>query len=392
MSRQLISRSPDLQKLQNEGYDIEVRGGHLLIKQVPYVNSQRQIRYGTLVSNLSLAGDVTTQPNPHTAMIVGEMPCNEHGVILHAIHLSSGDQYLGDGITINHSFSTKPTRTYYLNYHEKITTYVNILASHAQAIDPGVTATPFPVIEDESEEGPFVYIDTASARAQIGQFSHKLEGGRVGIVGLGGTGSYVLDLIAKTPLKEIRLIDGDKFSQHNAFRSPGAASAEVLKAEPKKVDYFRDIYGAIKRGIVAYGEFLTDQNLHLLDDLDFVFLCIDNGKARRLVVDRLQAMGIAFIDVGAGVERSANSLHGILRATLSLPGQESVFKTHVPFEDGPRGGEYSQNIQLADLNAMNAIMAVARWKRLRGFYADLVRENHTTYTIATNKIISEVIP
>lgn len=392
MSRQLINRSPDLQKLQNEGYDIEVRGGYLLVKQVPYVDTRRQVVYGTLVSNLSLAGDVTIQPNTHVAMMIGEMPCDEHGVELRGMHHGSGNQSLGDGIVINHSFSAKPPRNYYLNYHEKMTTYVRILASQAQAIDPDVTATPFPVIVDDTAEGPFVYIDTASARAQIGQFSHKLEGGRVGIVGLGGTGSYILDLIAKTPLKEIRLIDGDKFSQHNAFRSPGAASLEVMKAEPKKVDYFRDIYAVLKRGIVAHGEFLTDQNLHLLDGLDFVFLCIDNSKARRLTVDRLQAMGIAFIDVGAGVERSADALHGILRMTLSVPGHESVFKTHVPFEDGPNNGEYSQNIQLADLNAMNAIMAVARWKRFRGFYADLSRENHATYTIATNKLINEVIP
>jgi hypothetical protein len=39
----------------------------------------------------------------------------------------------------------------------------------------------------------------------------KLELGKIAIIGLGGTGSYVLDLAAKTPVKEIHLFDGDKF-------------------------------------------------------------------------------------------------------------------------------------------------------------------------------------
>jgi hypothetical protein len=37
MSRRLIVRNPDLLRLQNDGYDLLVRGGYLLIKDVPYV-------------------------------------------------------------------------------------------------------------------------------------------------------------------------------------------------------------------------------------------------------------------------------------------------------------------------------------------------------------------
>ena len=53
-------------------------------------------------------------------------------------------------------------------------------------------------------------------------------------MGLGGTGSYVLDLVAKTPVWEIHLFDGDAFLQHNAFRSPGAPSLDELEAQPPK--------------------------------------------------------------------------------------------------------------------------------------------------------------
>ena len=36
MSPKRISRSPDLQRLWSEGFDIEIRSGHLLVKNVPY--------------------------------------------------------------------------------------------------------------------------------------------------------------------------------------------------------------------------------------------------------------------------------------------------------------------------------------------------------------------
>ena len=52
--------------------------------------------------------------------------------------------------------------------------------------------------------------------------TRKLSLKNVAIVGLGGTGSYVLDLVAKTPVRQIHLDDGDMFLQHNAFGSPSA--------------------------------------------------------------------------------------------------------------------------------------------------------------------------
>ena len=79
MSQRLISRSPDLKRLRDEGYDLEIRSGHLLVKDVPYVNSRREIKRGILVSTLTMAGDVTTRPDNHVAYFMGEHPCREDG-------------------------------------------------------------------------------------------------------------------------------------------------------------------------------------------------------------------------------------------------------------------------------------------------------------------------
>ncbi len=125
---------------------------------------------------------------------------------------------------------------FYENYYDKVTQYVTILSGYAQKIEPGVTAKRFrPVAADGDEETVFKYIDTASTRAEIGAVTAKLATvKKIAIVGLGGTGSYVLDLVAKTPVREIHLFDGDDFLQHNAFRSPGAPSLEELVANAEE--------------------------------------------------------------------------------------------------------------------------------------------------------------
>ena len=275
-----------------------------------------------------------------------------------------------------------------------MTTYVAIISSPAQSIDPNVTARIFPVIESQEEESVFNYVDTASGRAEINVVTRKLELGGVGIVGLGGTGSYVLDLVAKTPVKAIHLFDGDMFLQHNAFRSPGAPSVEELKKRPKKVAYFRDRYSRMHRNIVANEFYVDDSNIDKLQGLDFVFLFLDKGKPKRLIVEKLEELGTPFIDVGMGVELVDEALHGILRITTSTDKKREHVrgKNRIPFSDGDGNDDYSQNIQIADLNALNAALAVIKWKKLFGFYADLENEHFSTYTIDGNRLINEDQP
>ena len=80
MSQQLINRNADLKQLRDEGYDIEIKSRkYLLIKSVPYVNSNREIQIGTLVSDLILAGDETSAPNNHVAYFIGNHPCHTDG-------------------------------------------------------------------------------------------------------------------------------------------------------------------------------------------------------------------------------------------------------------------------------------------------------------------------
>lgn len=265
MSQLLISRSPDLKRLRDEGYDIEIRSSLLLLKGVPYVNGDPSIKRGTLVSELTTAGDTTAAPGSHVAMLIGDYPCDKDGRPLEKIR-HSGRQELADGLVIDHSFSSKPAAgRMYQDYYEKMTTYAAILATQAQAIDPHATARTFPVVKPDESESVFNYLDTASSRAGIGLATEKLQRGPVAIVGLGGTGAYLLDLLTKTPVAEIHLFDGDDFLTHNAFRAPGAASVDDLLSRPKKVTYLRDIYSNMHRRVIAHPYFVDESNVPSLE-------------------------------------------------------------------------------------------------------------------------------
>jgi hypothetical protein len=143
------------------------------------------------------------------------------------------------------------------------------------------------------------------------------------------------------------------------------------------------------RGIVTHAVALNATNLHLLDGVTFAFVSMDAGEEKRMVVEKLEAMGASFIDVGMGLELDEGSLGGILRVTTSTPEKRGhVHEGRISFVGGGEKDIYSSNIQVADLNALNAALAVIKWKKLRGFYRDLEGEHHFTYTTDGNMLLN----
>lgn len=386
MSRELFSRNPDLKRLVDEGYFVQKQGGHLVMREVPYVDAHQEVRIGTLISSLTLAGDQTRTPDTHVVHWDGDFPCHADGSRIQGISHQAGTFDLGHGLKATHSFSSKPDGGY-TNYHHKMTSYANIIAGPAAVLKPGLTPRTFREPEEE-EDSVFNYVETASDRVGIGVLTERLVNERVAIIGVGGTGGYILDLVAKTPVHEIRLFDSDEFLTHNAFRAPGAPSLEELREAPKKVDYLKRIYGRMHRNIVPRDVALCADNLHLLDGITFAFLSLDAGEAKRLIMEKLETIGAAFVDVGMGLELDDGSLGGILRVTASTPEKRDHTQQRISFVGGGAKDIYASNIQVADLNALNAILAVVKWKKIRGFYRDLEREHHCTYTTDGNMLIN----
>ena len=389
MSREPFSLSPDLKRLRDEGYAVQIKGNLLVLTGVPYVDATRELRSGTLISTLVMAGDVSCRPDTHVVWWDGDFPCTPDGAQIYALRHRDQRCDLGHGVSASHSFSNKPVEGYQ-DYHHKMTTYVAVISGSAATLAPGANARPYAVPEPE-DDSPFHYTETASSRAGIGALMDKLAPERIAIIGLGGTGSYVLDFVAKTPVAEIHLFDGDTFLQHNAFRAPGASSIEELRKAPLKVDYFQRIYGHMHRHIVPHPVNLNPDTVDALSCISFAFICIDDGPSKRTIIDRLAAIGASFVDVGMGLELDQSSLGGILRVTASTPENRS-HHGRIDFVGGGGDDVYASNIQVADLNAFNALMAVIKWKKLRGFYRDLEQELHSTYTIDGNLLLNGELP
>ena len=384
-----VRNSPDLTRLVNEGYALRIQSGYLLVDDVPFVSAEGEVRRGTMICPLDTHGDQTAKPATHVMWFAGGIPCDKHGAELKGMLHARGRTELAKDVVADCSFSQKPSPDGYANYYDKAFTYVGLVTGHAQVLQPGVTAATFrPVATDESES-VFRYIDTASSRAGISAHIDKLALPRVAIVGLGGTGSYLLDFLAKLPSRELHLYDGDIFATHNAFRAPGAASIEELRERQAKVDYHAGRYEPMRRGVFPHPAYVTADNVDELLGMDFVFLAMDPNEHKKLIVDRLADSRVPFIDTGIGILNDAAGLSGLIRVTTSLPGNRAHVDSGNLISYAAGGADdYETNIQVAELNALAALLAVIAFKKKYGFYRDEEHELHTLYSVAGNYLVN----
>lgn len=406
MSASRIARSPDLARLTEEGHDLALLNGLLLVRGLPYVARTLKVLEGTLVVPLHLQADVTAPPPSHTVSWIGQTPHSIDGSIMTSLVASHHGLHRAPNVEPTHGLCIKPPGREFRDYHELVTTYARVLGAQAEAVSPGVMARfgRRPAGGPSSSgnvagppawsgarrrsptDGPFRYADTASARAGLGVANARLRG-TIGIVGLGGTGSHVLDLVAKTDVGTIHLYDGDVFEQHSAFRCPGASSIHDVSGRRTKVRLLAERYSAMRTGVIPHAVRLDAANVRLLDELEFCFVCIDDGAAKGPILDRLQGRSIPWIDVGMGLTIRPEGVVGALRTTVGTPGAYEEARARVP-SDPPEDDGYTTNVQTCDLNALNAAFAVLEWKRMRGFYAS-DRKLLSSVLIVGNGILHE---
>ena len=132
-------------------------------------------------------------------------------------------------------------------------------------------------------------------------------------------------------------------------------------------------------------------NVNELNSMSFVFLCMEGGDAKRAVVDKLETLGIPFVDVGMGLSVKRNTIRGMLKTIISLPDARKRARGRISFAADDPNNEYDKNIQIADLNALNACLAVIAWKKLRGFYFNFGKEQFVSYTISNSLLAKSVV-
>ncbi|MBT9446695.1 MAG: ThiF family adenylyltransferase [Hyphomonadaceae bacterium] len=363
---ELVSHNPFLKDLEETGYHVDFVGGYLVLYGIPYLDKDAQLQHGDWASPVALNGQRIDPPSGnHQAWWRGGRPFDQNG---RELRLGGGPGV----VEVTPDFKTQQSFSFklfnetgvmrdYRSFDEKIRTYLEAITGPAIAMFPDATPLRGIEIKAAAQGSPLRYPDTMSSRYHINDISAMLVGKKVAIIGLGGTGSYILDFIVRTHLQTITLFDDDKVHVHTIFRLPGFIAQAIGKL---KVHALATHYGQWHSGIEAIPERITVENVARLKEYDFVFVSVDDGPARRLIVDWLSANGIPYVDCGMGLSRSAVGLSGFVRVTgVDRDAfEKNVGTARLPVENA-KEDEYRKQPQITELNALNATLAVIRFKQ-----------------------------
>jgi len=387
--QRLVSHNDDIRRLVEKGYAVAFDSNCIIIRDIPYLDHQRQLRIGAIVAKLVFIDENRVTQDDHQIYFAGSVPHNLDGKPIP--NLAGGPVQLAlseasRDVVVERSFSNKPLAAgRFADFFEKIESYVAIISGPAIDLYDANPYT-FRTVEQAGDDSVFKLRDTLTSRAEISDLSAKFKDDVVAVIGLGGTGSYVLDFLAKTPVREIRTFDLDPYYVHNAFRSPGRLQLDELGKLKSEVFYSR--YENFRTGLTSEPKFIDATCSNDLDGVTFAFVCVDKGSSRAGIFDLLISMGIPFVDVGMGLSRKNGPLSGMLRTTYfsSEDGQKVREKGLAQLADSP-DDIYRTNVQIGELNALNACLAVIRFKQLRGFYLEATPNYHLLFEIADLKIV-----
>ena len=224
---QLASHNDDLKRLLEKGYAIKFDSEYLVVRDVPYLDHEKKLRVGAIVTKVVFVDQLHVQQENHAIFFCGSHPHNIDGTPIPNLGGGPTQLSLGDpSLTVERSFSNKPTGGF-ANFFDKLESYVRIISGPATHLH-GASPLTFRVDKEVTSGSIFKFHDSLTSRAEIGDLTKKLSDDVIAVIGLGGSGAYILDFMVKSPVKEIRAFDHDAFHVHTAFRSPGRLDESEL--------------------------------------------------------------------------------------------------------------------------------------------------------------------
>jgi len=393
MFPKLVSRNPDLRQLVDRGYAVRFDDApYLIVRDIPYLTASGELAWGAIVTKLVFVTEDRVQQDDHQIFFAGGPP---HGLDGQPIrNLGGGETTLAlskasNDVVVQRSFSNKPRETgRFADFFEKIESYVGIISGPAIEAH-GANPYTYRVRDGGASMSVFKIQDTLTSRAEIVDLAGKFDDEVLAIVGLGGTGAYLLDMAVRTPVKEVRGFDADDFHVHNAFRAPGRLDPASELGEPKAVVH-RARYENFRHGLRLERKYIDVESGPDFEGVTFAFVCVDKGSARAEIWDLLISLNIPFIDVGLGLRRKDDGLGGMVRLTYVAAGDPRGLREKGYAEMAGGGDDlYRTNIQIGELNALNACLALIRYKQLRGFYVQTIGYDHLLMDITDLKTVGE---
>jgi len=380
MLQKLASHNADIRALLEKGYSLSIDSEYLVVRDIPYLNERRELQIGAIVTKLVFVDNNHVVQDDHQIFFCGSHPHEVDGTPIK--NLGGGETGLtlaATDIAVQRSFSNKPPSGKFDDFFDKIESYVRLFAGPAIYIYPEESPLTFRSTETNNES-VFKIHDTLTSRAETGELAAAFKEDVIAIIGLGGTGAYVLDFLAKTPIREIRAFDLDIFQVHNAFRSPG--KLDISELGKPKAEVYKDRYDGFRHGINFQTKYIVADSDEELAGVTFAFVCVDKGSARAEIFYLLGKLGIPFIDVGMGLNKDRGAINGMIRTTYySRESREEMLQKRLAPLHDDADDIYKTNIQLSELNALNASLAVIRFKQSRGFYFDDTNFNHMLFSL-----------
>lgn len=391
MSQTLVSHNDDLRRLVEKGYAVGFDSNYLIVRDIPYLDSAGNVKWGAIVAQLKHVNTEKVTQENHQVLFAGGSPHRIDGTPVpnladrpHTLALSAAAK----DVVVERSFSNKRIvngkMVDYDDFFDKIHSYAGLISGPAK--EKGANPYTFRIVESAPSDSVFYFQDTLTSRAEITDLAAKFKDEVVAIIGLGGSGAYLLDFLVKTPVREVRAYDGDDFHVHTAYRSPG----RVEKAEfgQKKAVVYKQRYDNFRKGLSIEAKYVDSSSAKDFEGVTFAFVCVDKGAARAEIFDLLEAKRIPFIDVDMGLHRRDERLAGMMRVTYYSPedGARVRDKGIAELKDEP-DDIYRTTIQISELNALNAALAVIRYKQIRGFYFEQLANFYSAFDVTDLRIV-----
>ena len=371
MSATPTSHDGGLDRVVQAGLDYAIEGDTLTVAPVPYRTSDGSVAHGALICHLERQGSRLAPPSDHTVGWVAEgKPHFRDGRVMESLIHNDQPQEWANGERSICGMSRKRHDRGYVDFGEKMVTYARLIAR--QVGDKWSRDT---IGSGETREGNnMVDQETGLTRSGVGDMDKLFRQEKIAVIGAGGTGGFIVDMVSKCNVDSIDIYDPDLIDQHTQLRWPGVVGRDVVEQRANKAEYLARVYASrTNRNIRGHAKRVGKAELTLFSDKTIVFVAIDSGADRRVILSGLAAVGANFIDCGIDLHRGPDGISASTRVVRTFSGDDDATKADLVERTPGRDigeGMYEAAIQTVEINALNATLAVVAWKQGIGFYKD----------------------
>lgn len=176
----------------------------------------------------------------------------------------------------------------------------------------------------------------------------RLATARVGVVGLGGTGSHVAQQLLHLGVGTIVAVDPDQVETSNLSRLVGATSEDARRRRPKVQVAGRMAKNLGKRTrLIAIAHDIRDDDVAraVLQDVDLIVGCTDTQWSRLILNAMAFSYYIPVIDLGVELQ-AAGSMGG--RVTIAGPGDNCLWCIGVIGEERLRAEQMPPDLRATE--------------------------------------------